>query len=156
MEYLTEEEYVRRVDGLHENWKNHKNRWHYHQKAIDWLKQLAAESVLEVGSLGIRLTDRSVAMDFDQGWNIDKSDVDFLHDMREIPWPVDHYDAVVGLRCFHYCGDKLADVFAEAQRVGDAVILALPRDFDISPLPQADEVAERLPTNTNLYLWKSR
>lgn len=155
MRYLTETEYTQRVEGLHVNWENHANRWHYHQLAIDWLKRLEAESVLEIGSLGIRLTDRSEAMDFAEGWDIDKSDVDYMHDMREIPWPVGRYDAVVGLRCFHYCGDKLPAVFAEAQRVGRAVILALPHDFDISSLPAPDEKSDRLPTNTILYLWKS-
>src|SRR5687767_12725629 len=156
MRYLTEAEYNERVEGLHSNWDNYRNRWHYHQLTIDWLKELHAEAVLEIGSLGIRLTDRSEAMDFGSRWDIDKSDVDYMHDMREIPWPVGHYDAIVGLRSFHYCGDKLRDVFDEAMRVGDAVILALPHDFDISPLPAPDRTAERLPTNTNLYLWKSR
>lgn len=156
MQYLTEEEFGRKVEGLHVNWENYPERWPYHQRAIDWLKRLEAQSVLEIGSLGIRLTDRSEAMDFDSRWRIDKSDVDYLHDMREIPWPVGHYDAVVGLRSFHYCDDRLRDVFDEARRVGDNLILALPEDFDISSLPEPDEKDLGLPTRTNIYVWKSK
>ena len=156
MHYLTEEEYNERVAGLHSNWSNYQNRWHYHKLAIEWLKRLEPESVLEIGPLGIRLTDQSHTMDFGDRWDIDKSDVDFMHDMTQIPWPVGYYDVVVGLRSFHYCGDKLPEVFAEAMRVGRMVILALPHDFDISSLPVPDDKAERLPTNTNLYLWESK
>jgi hypothetical protein len=155
MQYLTEDEYEAKVDGLHINWENFRNRWHYHQKTIEWLKMLQASKVLEIGSLGIRLTDHSHTMDIEDGWKIDKSDVDYIHNMKDIPWSVDtDYSVVVGLRCFHYCGDKLREVFDEARRVGKAVILALPHDFDISSLPKPDEAIEKLPSNTNLYLWK--
>lgn len=155
MRYLTEDEYARRVEGLHANWENYPERWHYHQRTIEWLQQLEPASVLEVGSLGIRLTDKSDVMDFNKRWRINDPDVDFVHDMRELPWPVDDYDVVVGLRSFHYCGDKLRAVFDEAMRVGGAVILALPVDFDISSLPEPDETSEMLPTRTVLYRWKS-
>jgi len=155
MRFLTEDEYGRQVDGLHKNWENFRERWHYHQAAIDWLRDLKPESVLEVGSLGIRLTDRSDTMDLNERWRIAAPDIDFIHDMRDIPWPVGHYDVVVGLRSFHYCGDKLQSVFAEASRVGDSVILALPRDFDVSTLPVPRKTVEGLPTRTNLYLWRS-
>jgi len=155
MRYLTKEEYVRRVEGTHQNWRNYTGRWHYHQAAIDWLKQLEPESVLEVGSLGIRLTDRSETLDFNQRWKLDKPDIDYVHDMRDVPWPVGRYDVVVGLRSFHYCGDKLRAVFDEASRVGSTVILALPSDFDISSLPAPDERLDGLPTRTNLYRWTS-
>jgi hypothetical protein len=152
MEYLTEEAYSQKVEGLHVNWQNYQERWPYHAKAIEWLKKLEPESVLEIGSLGVRLTDKSQAMDFDERWKIDRSDVEFIHDMREIPWPVGHYDVVVGLRCFHYCGDKLVEVFDEARRVGANLILALPHDFDLSPLPPPDETSERLRSNTVVAL----
>jgi len=155
VQYLTEHEYASRVEGLHTNWANHRQRWHYHQATIDWLKKIEPETVLEVGSLGIRLTDKSDTMDLNSRWRIEDPDIDFVHDMTEVPWPVGRYDAVVGLRSFHYCGDKFVSVFGEAMRVGWAVILALPDDFDISSLPKPTDQLEGLPTKTNLYLWKS-
>jgi hypothetical protein len=95
-------------------------------------------------------------MDINERWRVDDPDIDYLHDMRDIPWPVrDDYDVVVGLRSFHYCGDKFEAVFEEAMRVGRAVILALPDDFDISTLPLPTEQKLALPTRTNLYLWRS-
>ena len=155
MRFLTEDEYASQVKDTHSNWQNYRERWRYHEATIEWLEELQPETVLEVGSLGIRLTDRSKTMDLNERWRLEDPDIDFVHDMREIPWPVGEYDVVVGLRSFHYCGDKLAAVHAEARRVGRAVILALPRNFDISPLPEPDRTLEGLPTNTNLYLWKS-
>ena len=155
MRFLTEEEYAKQVEGTHTNWQNYRDRWGYHQATIEWLKEINPETILEVGSLGIRLTDRSETMDLNERWRIENPDIDYIHNMLDLPWPVGQYDVVVGLRSFHYCGDKLADVHSEALSHGRNVILALPRDFDISALPEPDRTIEGLPTNTNLYLWKS-
>ena len=129
---LTKEQYIQAVKGLHENWKNYEERWKYHKEAIEWLKLLKPKTILEIGGLGVKLKEDSTTLDFNERWKIDQKP-NIIHDIREIPWPINKFDCIVALEVFHHT--DIEKTFKEAKKKCNILILALPDKFDISKLP---------------------
>lgn len=145
MEYLTKEKFLERVEYLkginpehwgHYEWKPGQpkatDRWDYHKKAVELLKEINPKSVLESGSMDIFLTNQSDSIDLDMpdwGWRLTYTPT-YTYDLTKTPWSVlsdKHYDVFVALRVFHHLGDE-EKYFKEMKRVSNHIILALTKD----------------------------
>lgn len=107
------------------------NRWVYHELAANCLSKINPQSVLEIGTMGIKVFDSSITMDYDvgAGWIADKPDVE--HNAKEIPWPFlnRQFDCIIALRVFHHLHPKQRECFNEAKRVAKNVILVIPDSY---------------------------
>lgn len=144
MNYLTKEEFLNQIHILSLSNPNHwgrqetaqgkpsaLDRWSYHQKAIEILKSLRPASILEAGTLGIKVVRESDTIDLDlpdDGWRLTYVPT-YRHDLRVIPWPIEDqsYDVFLALRVFHHLADQAA-CLEEMERVAKRIILALPLD----------------------------
>ena len=142
MEYLTESEFYRKLnEEKHlnpEHWGRElgepgrpksTERWSYHKKAVELLKELRPKSILEAGSMGIFLTDKSDSIDLDMpewGWRLSYKPT-YDYDLTKMPWSVikdKQYDVFVALRLFHHMEDE-AKYLKEMERISNKTILAL-------------------------------
>ncbi len=145
MEYLTKEKFLKRVNYLKEfnpeHWGHNENkpgqpkatdRWDYHKKAVDLLKEINPKTVVEVGSMDIFLTDISESIDYnlpEWNWRLTYKPT-YNYDLTKLPWTIlkdKHYDVFVALRVFHHFGDE-EKYFKEMKRVSNHIILALTKD----------------------------
>ena len=142
MEYLTKEKFLERVEYLkginpehwgHYEWKpgqpKSTDRWDYHKKAVELLKEINPKSVLEAGSMNIFLTNQSDSIDLDMpdwGWRLTYKPT-YNYDLTKTPWkPIKdkQYDVFVALRVFHHMYDE-ARYLKEMERISNKIILAL-------------------------------
>lgn len=142
MEYLTESKFLQQLNKEKhlnpEHWGKELNepgrpkstdRWNYHKKAVELLKELRPKSVLEAGSMGIFLTDKSDSIDLDipeWGWRLSYEPT-YNYDLTELPWkPIadKQYDVFVALRLFHHFENERA-YLKEMERISNKIILVL-------------------------------
>lgn len=145
MEYLTKEKFLERVEYLKsvnpEHWGNEDgqpgrpkstDRWEYHKKAIELLKEINPKNVVEVGSMDIFLTDCSESIDYhlpEWGWRLTYKPT-YNYDLTKTPWSIigdKKYDVFVALRVFHHMGDE-EKYLKEMQRISNYIILALTKE----------------------------
>ncbi len=111
-----------------------KERWPYHQEAIEILKGLDIQhpsEVLEIGSLGASVVLGSDTLDYDNaefrvhGYSYQPT---IKHDLRQIPWPIEtgKYKALVALRVWHHLKPVEHKALIEARRVAENVIIVCP------------------------------
>lgn len=154
MKYLTKKDYLTKTDDINKNfptknWKDNDVRWLYHKKAIEWIKELKPKTILEIGGLGVKLTDKSDTADYvKSGWSID-SEIQYQQDINE-KWELNDYDMIVALRVLHHAKDFKFS-FNELRKHCNYLILALPKEMKV---PTYDDYQECL--NSNIYLWKSK
>lgn len=126
MNYLTKEKYIELTKGyLSKNWERARQRWPYHQYVRDLLMRIDPQTILEAGSMGVKLCEESETIDYSEsGWKKFYTPT-YDHDLHILPWPVGEYDVFVALRVFHHLIDKPKDYIDEMQRISDYAIIAL-------------------------------
>ena len=126
MKYLTHDRYVelaRQYKSI--NWDRANQRWPYHKYVIDLLIPMNPKTILEAGSMGIKLCEQSETIDYSEsGWEAFYTPT-YNHDLKELPWPVNRYDIFVALRVFHHLTDKPREYLDEMKRISKYTILAL-------------------------------
>jgi hypothetical protein len=134
--FLTKEEFTTIADNYKNrgdiHWLTNVNnhRWEYHEKVIDLLKTIEFDSVLEAGTMNIKIYSDSDTIDYNlpnSGWYLYYTPT-HIHDLRQIPWCIDDkkYDVFIALRVFHHLLDKPQKYFNEMKRISNHIILALP------------------------------
>jgi hypothetical protein len=148
---LTKKHYFQRTAELtknfpdSKNWQTAENRWPYHAQAIKWLKQLKPKSVLEIGSLGVKLREDSKTLD-NGSWKVEY-ELDYKQDVRELNIP--RFDCIVALRVLHHYPDDFLRIFSDLRAKCECLILALPKEMEV---PEPSEQATF--NDTTIYLWK--
>lgn len=177
MEFLTREAFEKIVltnyskeSGVHDEIAD---RWTYHSRVMDLLKEAEVSSpnkVLEVGTMGTQLVHGSHTLDYEENWEFEGNEPTYRHDARQHPWPIPdkRYDWLVAMRVFHHLYPFQRECFLEAQRVARNVVIVVPTkapkkaatDRGITPLqlfhwngwtPPA--LWERVPYFGFLYVW---
>lgn len=127
---------VREMDYLNNgNWNNYKQRWQYHDVAIQIIKGMgltSSKQVLELGSLGVQLVKGSDTMDYaNKRWNGESFSPTILHDVRHIPWPIqtNSYQLFIALRVFQHLPDCQKEAFREALRISQKVLIVVPTKY---------------------------
>lgn len=145
MEYLTKQRFIEKVNSLKlanpEHWGNEVgkpgqpkaiDRWEYHEKVVELLKEIKPKNVVEVGSMDIFLTDYSESIDYhlpEWNWRLTYKPT-YNYDLTKMPWSIlgdKKYDVFVALRVFHHMGDE-AKYLKEMERVSNHIILALTKE----------------------------
>jgi len=129
MNYLTKEKYFKLAEKYQcINWGKAANRWLYHRAAIELLKLLNPQSVLEAGSLGITLCGESDTIDYNEsGWD-EFCTPTYNYDLRVLPWPTAKYDVFIALRVFHNLSGQPESYLKEIERISNHAIIAIPED----------------------------
>jgi tRNA A-37 threonylcarbamoyl transferase component Bud32 len=140
--YLTQNKYLSLIEKHKEinseHWVTNKNgdtfykRWEYHATAISILHNLKPTSILEAGTMGIKLNENSDTIDLDlseKGWRLTYNPT-YNHDLTKFPWANitnKQYDCFVALRVFHHMKTNHRGYLEEMFRIANNVILALPQ-----------------------------
>jgi hypothetical protein len=151
MKHLTKAEYTKKVKEITanfqtRNWLNYENRWLYHEQAVEWLKQLQPETILEIGSLGVKLREDSKVLD-NGSWKCEYP-IDFNQDVRELN--ISRFDCIVALRVLHHYPEDFERIFNYLKSKCNYLIIALPKKFKLTEPPTETKECK----STNIYLWK--
>lgn len=116
-------------------WKDAKDRWVYYSRISEIISQASPNggAVLELGSMGMPVVQDSDLMDYDRHLSYyDRGAVDYLHDVRNIPWPVQtkKYDWFIALRVFHHLWPVQRECFEEARRISRNLVLVIPEKLN--------------------------
>jgi hypothetical protein len=130
MNFLTYEDFRDRAEGRMRPSKVDR-RWSYHAAVIEIIKNsetVNPEKVLEMGTMGFQLVVGSHTIDYDGEKNTIGFRPTYLHDARQIPWPIENrrYEWFVALRVLHHLWPAQEACFDEARRVAKNVILVVP------------------------------
>ena len=113
-------------------WKSWRERWCYHESAIEIVHALGLSKpkrVLEIGAFGAGIVVGSDRMDLPDGaWNLPDDRRTIPHDARLLPWPIadDRYDLLIALRVWHHLAPVQESCFQEARRIAKNLIIACP------------------------------
>jgi hypothetical protein len=164
------EKVINRLEITGGNWASYEGRWHYHKHAIEIIEKTNindSSKVLEMGTLGINLVLGSDTIDYDERWNYPGQSPTYLHDARNLPWPINdkQYELFIALRVFQHLIPVQKECFMEALRIADNVLIVVPEYY----LPEGEGITLQqfvewnngiLPTivqnildDTNLYYW---
>lgn len=134
MKYLTKEDYVEKIKKLNDKYWNKDRgcggRWKYIAFAVEELKRIQPETVLELGANKINLTSISDNMSLDSKF-IDPENLMnkvFIQDATKLPYPIidKYYDCFVALQVFEHLGKFQSEVFKEIMRISKNAILSFP------------------------------
>lgn len=129
--FLQQREKFQNKDDVH--WKTSIERWEYHEKTIDIVKELNHSKILEAGTMGIQICEQSDSIDLnlpESFWPLHYNPT-YNHDLRKIPWPIEDkfYDVFIALRVFQYFIDTPKICLEESFRIANTIILALPEKY---------------------------
>lgn len=118
------------------------SRWDYHSRVINLIKSLDIDDpsrVLEMGTVGVQCVIGSHTIDFAEAWNYPGKSPNYMHDARQIPWPIQdkQYDLFVALRVFQHLAPKQKECVQEAMRIADKVIIVSPLQYNIELYPNS-------------------
>lgn len=148
MEFLGHEDYMARTRALGSgHWKNAAARWVYHEAAVSVLRGIGLTrpaEVLEMGTMGVNVVPGSDTIDYAEKWNPRGIRPTFLHDARNLPWPVGDgaYGAFVALRVFHHLHPVQRACFLQARRIARNVVIVVPEVYDV---PELRETSRGIP-----------
>ena len=128
LRYLTFQEYEKNAAN-DPQWKSYRERWTYHSEAIEEIRKLNPESVLEIGSFGCPLVRGSDTLDMPNGsWPTPWFEPTYRHDIRQFPWPVEdkRYDLLVALRVWHHLGPIQRECFEQARKIAKHLLIVCP------------------------------
>ncbi len=171
MEYLTFEKFKEIAEanpGPH--WNGYRSRWKYYRRAVQVARSLnidSPDSVLEMGTMGANVVLNSITIDYDKNWHFDGKNPDFIHDARDLPWPIPNkkFKLFIALRVFQHLTPVQKQCFDEARRIAENIIIVTPTKYNNQGgITQSDFILwnnGRWPTliervmdnNTYLYLW---
>ena len=135
MKFITKEKFENRINHLksinpaYDHWTD--GRWAYHSLASALAQLINPSSVLELGTMGVKVCDFSDEMDFPIAdfWPIGSPK--YLHNAKICPWPINNksYDLFIALRVFHHLNPFQRECFLEAKRIANSIIITLPIDY---------------------------
>lgn len=131
--FLTKEKFFKLKEQYKNDihWKSNVERWEYHEKVVNLLKDIDFKTVLEAGTVGVKIYEDSDTIDLDKPHSSWKQYIEptYKQNLKNIPWCVDNnkYDVFIALRVFQYLTDKPKEYIDEMFRVSKHVILALPK-----------------------------
>lgn len=130
------------------HWKNAESRWSYHKAAINIIKNLDIQDplkVLEMGTMGIQLVKNSHSIDYTEKWNYKNKKSTFIHDARNIPWPIENkkYDLFIALRVFQHLFPHQRECFLEAKRIAKNMLLVIPESYNVESLRETSSGISR-------------
>jgi hypothetical protein len=131
--YLNKTRLIKRVKTLNDTYWNAtwEGRWKYMWVAINELRVLNPQTILELGAYKINLTDISDNMDLNLKY-IDRKNLKnkiYIQDATSLPWDIEdkYYDVFIGLQVFeHFKNKKQSEVFNEIMRISKNAILSFP------------------------------
>ena len=166
--FLCKESYFDLTNKLKEenpkHWSSGNRRWEYHEKTVELLKQLDTTSVLEAGTMGIKILYTSDTIDYDipqGGWKLSYKPT-YNHNLKVLPWPVNdkQYDVFIALRVFHHFRGDPKIYFNEMARITNHIILAFPHSianiYKEMQKPDYEYVCERIDTTILYWNIKSK
>lgn len=164
MKLITKKEFDEKTVSLGgKHWATKDNRWEYYKFVLSLLKDIEANKVLEIGSVGVKLIEESDELDYDVKAVWPTFNPKYYHDLRNIPYPIenDEYDLIICLRVLHHLHGKQKDVFDEFKRISNKLILAIPHErygYD-DVIEWSDGLSPTLlyackKTPTNIYYWE--
>jgi hypothetical protein len=147
---ITHAEYdaaTKKLGGSH--WKNCNSRWKYHEAAskfAELARPPSANSVIEIGTMGISIVPGSDTMDYDADWSFSGFNPTYFHDARVIPWPVPSkkYELLIALRVFQHLAPRQEECFHEAKRVARNIIIVAPETYSVPELPNSAGITESM------------
>jgi len=131
IDFLTFDDFARNADRSPQ-WKSYRERWIYHEIAIEIAKTLGIRrnrSVIEIGTFGAQVVPGSDTMDLPRGsWSLPGEVPTVAHDARKLPWPIraGRYQLLVALRVWHHLAPAQRACFDEARRVAKNLIICCP------------------------------
>ena len=149
MQYLNYKDYKNLIAHSPNYWEDIDGRWEYHERAINILKKSNThdpEKILEVGTMGITLVSGSHTLDYDLAFNIENQKPTYLHDIRNVPWPIKdkQYDWFVALRVFHHLWPMQRRCFEEAKRISKNLIIVVPQKVSFPSFNKPKTLARRV------------
>lgn len=141
MKLLTHDEYFSTVKEFNKNpkqghWTTEtNNRWDYFGRVVNLIKQLNvsdSSKILEMGTVGISCVTDSHTIDYSEHWDFAGKNPTFLHDARQIPWPIENkvYDLFIALRVYHHLAPVQKECLREAIRIAKKVIIVVPSSYE--------------------------
>lgn len=145
IQYLTKSEYqklTQELAGGHWTTETTETRWDYHNRVIELIKSLKIkdpQQILEMGTMGISCIKESKTIDYAERWDFKGKNPTYLHDAREIPWPIKNkqYDLFIALRVFQHLIPVQKECVKEAMRISKKVILVVPESYMNKELPNS-------------------
>jgi hypothetical protein len=136
VEYIDSVSFSVNANKLMDNhWKSWKFRWTYFEESVRIIKtylEIGNENeVLEAGTMGVSVIKNCDTIDYDKKWNYAGKNPTFLHDLRNIPWPISYkrYKLFIALRVWQHLGDKQELCFKEAKRISDNLLIVVPHTY---------------------------
>lgn len=129
------------------------SRWAYHAFASLTAQMLRPKSVLELGTMGVKICSHSDEMDFPVAdfWPVENPR--FLHNAKVTPWPISDkaYDLFIALRVFHHLVPEQRKCFLEMKRIAKNIILTLPISYDHDSASRAVGMETLVSYNSGRY-----
>lgn len=129
MNFLTQKTFKEKISQMNvEYWnKTFDARWQYMKIAINELKRVKAEKIIELGTNGVTLCENSDIIelcDFDYSGG-----KKYLLDATQTPWSEisdKQYDCFVALQVIEHLTPHQIEVFNEIKRISKRCIISLP------------------------------
>lgn len=137
--YLDQTSYKSVTAARSGHWKNASTRWEYHRAAADIVRMTRPASprdVLEMGTMGVSIVEGSDTIDYAEKWKYPGQAPTYLHDAREIPWPIGNkrYHVFVALRVFQHLWPRQRECFLEARRIARHIVMVAPEKYEVDEL----------------------
>lgn len=147
--YLTFDDYkgkVQRMEGAHWSPRTTASRWDYHFRTIELVKSLNlpdASKILEMGTMGVQCVKNSKTIDYAEHWDFPGKHPDYLHDARQIPWPIEdkEFELFIALRVFQHLAPKQEECFKEAMRISKKIVLVVSEDYQHASLSDSKGIS---------------
>lgn len=145
MEYLNKEKFLQlatKYEGKHWQKELLEDRWNYHSRVVEILKNLnltKPETVLEMGTMGVTCVEGSQTIDYLDNWNFKGKKPTYIHDARVSPWPFEdkQFEVFIALRVFQHLTPKQEDALIEAFRISKKLILVVPKNYSNKDFPDS-------------------
>ncbi len=155
-QFLSYNKYIDKVKSLNDPYWNNSylNRWEYFEPVIDELISLNPNSILEIGSMNIALSNFSDNFDI----SIDRIDPGnllnkfFIQDAKILPWSIPNksYDVCVALQVLEHLNPNQIDIFKEICRISKNCIISLPYNWNCPDDPEHHNI-----NDSKILLWSN-
>lgn len=145
IDYLSKEEYIHYVKDKEDgHWTKDTidNRWDYHYRTIELIKASGvndSKKVLEMGTMGISCVKGGDTIDYEERWDFEGKNPNYVHDARITPWPIENkkYDVFVALRVFQHLAPAQSQAIKEAFRIAKKILLVIPEKYENPVIPDS-------------------
>ncbi|QLA16089.1 methyltransferase domain-containing protein [Desulfolutivibrio sulfoxidireducens] len=147
MHFLTFDEYLGQIAASGRAYwkKSASERWEYLAAAMGMAQVYMPESLLEIGSAGLKCSRDSIGIDTNRDFP-----AEVYHDICEVPWPFKdkEFDMVLALQVFEHLKGHQRESFQEVKRVSKSFILSIPYKWKRDPGNCHNNLSE-----SDLYAW---